>query len=95
VQLSILKAGTESELDDAFASLVELHAGALFVGGAGFFLNRRDCCGRSDPRRSKLSYGCALRVSDAARAGAGQLAAPPPAAIRGERPRRARPHNRC
>src|SRR5258708_2248550 len=34
-------------------------------------------------------YSCALRVSDAARAGAGQLAAPPPAAIRGERPRRA------
>jgi len=34
-------------------------------------------------------YDCALRVSDAARAGAGQLAAPPPAAIREERPRRA------
>jgi hypothetical protein len=26
----------------AFATLFELHAGALFVGGAGFFLNRRE-----------------------------------------------------
>jgi putative ABC transport system substrate-binding protein len=42
VQLAILKAGTESELDAAFASLVELHASALFVGGGGFFLNRRE-----------------------------------------------------
>jgi hypothetical protein len=33
------------------------------------------------------TVGCALRVSDAVRAGAGQLAAPPPAAIRRERPR--------
>ena len=30
VQLAILKAGTESEIDAAFATLVELHAGALF-----------------------------------------------------------------
>jgi putative ABC transport system substrate-binding protein len=42
VQLAILKAGTESELDAAFANLVELHAGALFVGGGGFFLNRQE-----------------------------------------------------
>ena len=32
VQLHILKAGTESEIDAAFATLVELHAGALVVG---------------------------------------------------------------
>jgi hypothetical protein len=31
VELQILKAGTESEIDAAFASL-ELHAGALVVG---------------------------------------------------------------
>ena len=42
VQLPVLKAGTEAEIDAAFASLVELHAGALFVGGDAFFANRRE-----------------------------------------------------
>jgi putative ABC transport system substrate-binding protein len=42
LQLHVLKAGTASELDAAFATLIELHAGALFVGGGGFFLNRRE-----------------------------------------------------
>ena len=42
VQLPILKAGTEGEIDAAFASLVELHAGALFVGGDPFFFSRRE-----------------------------------------------------
>jgi len=42
VQLAILKAGTESEIDAAFATLVELHAGALFVGGDPFFNSRRE-----------------------------------------------------
>jgi putative ABC transport system substrate-binding protein len=42
VQLPILKAGTESEIDAAFASLVELQAGALFVRGDAFFANRRE-----------------------------------------------------
>jgi putative ABC transport system substrate-binding protein len=37
VQLHILKAGTESEIDDAFASLVQQHAGALVVGPDAFF----------------------------------------------------------
>jgi putative ABC transport system substrate-binding protein len=32
--LTILKAGTESEIDAAFASLIELHAGALIVDAA-------------------------------------------------------------
>ena len=41
VQLAILKAGTESEIDAAFASLVELHAGALVVGNDPFFNSRR------------------------------------------------------
>ena len=41
VQLSILKASTEHEIDAAFASLVELHAGALLVGGDPFFAGRR------------------------------------------------------
>ena len=40
VQLPILKAGSESEIDDAFASLVQGHAGALVVQ-ADPFLNSR------------------------------------------------------
>jgi putative ABC transport system substrate-binding protein len=40
VQVPILKAGTESEIDAAFASLVELHAGALVVGGDPFLDSR-------------------------------------------------------
>jgi putative ABC transport system substrate-binding protein len=42
VQLPILKAATESEIDAAFASLVELHAGALLVGPDPFFNDRRE-----------------------------------------------------
>jgi ABC-type uncharacterized transport system substrate-binding protein len=42
VQLHILKAGTESEIDAAFALLVELHAGALLVGADPFFNRQRE-----------------------------------------------------
>src|SRR5256885_8380559 len=35
-------AGTEGEIDAAFASLVELDAGALVVGGNSFFASRRE-----------------------------------------------------
>ncbi len=42
VQLPILKAGTESEIDVAFASLVQLHAGALVVGADPFLSSRRE-----------------------------------------------------
>jgi len=42
VQLPILKAGTESEIDAAFAALVDLHAGALLVDPDSFFLSRRE-----------------------------------------------------
>jgi putative tryptophan/tyrosine transport system substrate-binding protein len=42
VQLPVLKAGRESEIDAAFTSLVELHAGALVVGGDPFFESRRE-----------------------------------------------------
>jgi putative ABC transport system substrate-binding protein len=42
VQLLILKAGTESEIDTAFATLVQLHAGALVVGADPFFFIRRE-----------------------------------------------------
>src|SRR5205823_1624752 len=36
LQLPILKAGSESEIDAAYATLVQLHAGALLVGGDSF-----------------------------------------------------------
>jgi len=42
VQLLILKARTESEIDTAFASLVELHADAIIVGPDAFFYSRRE-----------------------------------------------------
>jgi putative tryptophan/tyrosine transport system substrate-binding protein len=42
VQLHILKAGTESEIDAAFATLVQLQAGALLVFLDPFFFSRRD-----------------------------------------------------
>jgi ABC-type uncharacterized transport system substrate-binding protein len=42
LQLRILKAGTESGIDDAFASFVQLHAGPLVVGGDPFFDGRRE-----------------------------------------------------
>jgi ABC-type uncharacterized transport system substrate-binding protein len=42
VQLSVLKAATEAEIDAAFATLVQLHAGALVVAADPFFGDRRD-----------------------------------------------------
>ncbi len=42
LQLPILKASTESEIDAAFATLGNLHAGALVVGNDPFFGSRRE-----------------------------------------------------
>jgi ABC-type uncharacterized transport system substrate-binding protein len=42
VQLHILKAATESEIDTAFASLVQLQAGALVQQADPFFVGRRE-----------------------------------------------------
>jgi putative tryptophan/tyrosine transport system substrate-binding protein len=42
VQLHILKASTESEIDAAFAALVQRQAGALVVFGDPFFNSRRE-----------------------------------------------------
>jgi putative ABC transport system substrate-binding protein len=42
VQLAILRASTESEIDTAFASLVQLRAGALLVAADSFFNSRRE-----------------------------------------------------
>jgi len=42
LQLNVLKASSESEIDTAFASLVELRAEALIVGADPFFSSRRE-----------------------------------------------------
>ena len=41
-QLHVLKASTEGEIDAAFLSLTDLHAGALVIGSDAFFYNRRN-----------------------------------------------------
>jgi putative ABC transport system substrate-binding protein len=41
IQLNVLKATTDSEIDGAFTTLTELHAGALLVGDDPFFTNQR------------------------------------------------------
>jgi len=42
VHLTILKAGSESEIDGAFAALAQLHAGAIVVHADPYFTIRRD-----------------------------------------------------
>jgi putative ABC transport system substrate-binding protein len=42
LQLHVLKASGESEIDIAFAALAQLHAGTLVVANDAFFLTRRD-----------------------------------------------------
>src|SRR5262249_17925552 len=41
-QLLVYKANTESDIESAFASLVQQRAGALFVGAGAYFTARRD-----------------------------------------------------
>ena len=42
LELNILKASARDEFETAFASLAQLHAGALLIGNDPFFFNRRD-----------------------------------------------------
>jgi ABC-type uncharacterized transport system substrate-binding protein len=42
VHLAVLKAGVDGDFDTAFASLVQLHAGAVVVGSDAFFFSRRE-----------------------------------------------------
>jgi len=42
IELTVLKAATDSDIDDAFASLVQQHAGGLVMGADPFLLARRE-----------------------------------------------------
>src|SRR6266566_3286289 len=42
LQLHILKAAKENEIDEAFATLVQLHAGAFILGPDPFLNSRRE-----------------------------------------------------
>jgi putative ABC transport system substrate-binding protein len=42
VRLHVLKAADETEIDNAFSALVELHAGALLLGSDPFFFSQRE-----------------------------------------------------
>jgi putative tryptophan/tyrosine transport system substrate-binding protein len=42
VQLHVAKAGSESEIETAFATLVQLQVGALVIANDAFFLSRRE-----------------------------------------------------
>jgi hypothetical protein len=42
IELQILKAGDEGEIDTAFVALVQLQAGALILGPDSFLGSRRD-----------------------------------------------------
>ena len=42
MQLHVLKAANDAELDNAFSALIELHAGALLLGSDSFFFSRRE-----------------------------------------------------
>jgi putative tryptophan/tyrosine transport system substrate-binding protein len=40
LQIHVLQASTERDIDDAFATLVQLHAGGLVIGPDSFFISR-------------------------------------------------------
>ena len=42
VQLRVLKAANDAEVDNAFSAIVELHADALLLGSDAFFFSRRE-----------------------------------------------------
>jgi putative ABC transport system substrate-binding protein len=65
LELHILKAATESEIETAFATLLQLHADALIIGGDPFFLST------TGPTR------CSLRSRGSAPLPVTSCAAPP------------------
>ena len=42
LEIIVFSASTENEIDRAFATIVQPHAGALFIGNHAFFLTRRE-----------------------------------------------------
>jgi hypothetical protein len=57
LQLHVLKARSESEIDTAFASLVQLHAGALIVAADSFLSSRREQLVALASRQTRRSAG--------------------------------------
>jgi len=57
LQLHLLKASNESEIDSAFASLVQLHVDALVVAGDPFLTSRREQFAALASHQSCASFG--------------------------------------
>jgi putative ABC transport system substrate-binding protein len=55
LQLNVLHASTEAEIDDAFAALLQMRAGALAIGGDTFFNSRAELLAAQSIRHSMPS----------------------------------------
>jgi len=66
VQLHILKVGTEGEIDTAFATLVQLHAGALLVAADSIFNSRREQLVALASRQPTLRKHCSTELDTGA-----------------------------
>jgi putative ABC transport system substrate-binding protein len=64
VQLPVLKAATEGEIDTAFASLGQLQAGGLVVEADVFFFSRREQLARLASRQRSMRTANTLRLAD-------------------------------
>jgi putative tryptophan/tyrosine transport system substrate-binding protein len=65
MQFAIVKAATESEIDGAFTSLVELHADALVIGADGFLYSQREQIAGLASRHAVPAIGEAREVTAA------------------------------
>ena len=60
LQLRVLPASSEREIDAAFAALMNLHAGALVIGADGFFSARSEKLVPADRQSRHLGFLSAL-----------------------------------
>ena len=67
VQLNVLKAGTEGDIDIAFATLVEVRANAIIVVGDIFFASRREQLVELASRHESYVISASPPVGDATR----------------------------